>query len=252
MIGKASEYKAMATCEGSLWWYKCLHDLTLNTLAAYQVSKDSSILDAGCGTGGLLTKLLSKGYTNLSGFDLSEDAIDYASKATHLDLKIHDITSLVQHYDANSFDIIMSHDIVCLLPPDKDAEAINQLFRILKPGGILMMNLPALSAFQGTHDLAVGITKRYSKSAIRALIGWRGNIENMVYWPFALSIPIYFTRLAQRTQLKIGSEKPIISDVKMINKTLNSIFYKVSTLENNILKSKPWGSSLFITVKKNP
>ena len=241
----------MATCEGSLWWYRCLHDLTVNALLFHNISTESRMLDAGCGTGGLLKKLLAKGYTNLSGFDLSEDAIEYASVATGLDLKIHDITELAQHYEANSFDVIISHDIVCLLPLNKDVEALEQLFNLLKPGGILIMNLPALTAFHGTHDLAVGITKRYDKEAIKTLIGTRGSIENMIYWPFALSIPIYFTRLAQRTRLKMGSEKPIISDVKMINETLNTIFYKVSTLENNILKSKPWGSSLFTTVKKN-
>ncbi|MBC7912963.1 MAG: class I SAM-dependent methyltransferase [Pyrinomonadaceae bacterium] len=250
MIGRAHEYEAMATCETALWWYKCLHDYTINALKKNKVATNDAILDAGCGTGGLLKKIIAEEYSNLQGFDLSPDALEFASNATGLPLKLYDILEVSQHYEPNSFDVIISHDIICLLPEGKDALAISQLFRVLKPGGLLIMNLPALSAFKGTHDLAVGITKRYTKQSIRSLVGEYGKIESMVYWPFLLSFPVYLTRLAQRAKLRNNSQKNFKSDVKMPDRMLNELFYQLSNFENRVMKAKPWGSSLFTLVRK--
>jgi SAM-dependent methyltransferase len=77
MIGKQYEYDAMARCEKELWWYKSLHDRTLRTIERV-AGKGAKILDAGCGTGGMLTRLRNHGYTNLDGFDLSPDAIKHS------------------------------------------------------------------------------------------------------------------------------------------------------------------------------
>jgi SAM-dependent methyltransferase len=251
MIGKPYEYEAMATCEKDLWWYKCLHDNTLQAIQRHRVSPDKMILDAGCGTGGLLKKLISKGYKNLHGFDLSEDALQFASASTGLDLKLYDIQQAAAYYEPNTFDVIVSHDIVCLLPEGKDVIAIDQLFRILKPGGLLIINLPALNAFRGTHDLAVGITKRYNRSKVQNLVAPHGKIESIIYWPFILSLPVYLTRLWQRTTMTSKKDQSFVSDVKMPAKVLNQLFYKISHLESAVFKNKPWGSSLFTVIKKH-
>jgi SAM-dependent methyltransferase len=239
----------MATCEKSLWWYKCLHDQTLSALRKHGVSAEDSILDAGCGTGGLLEKLQAAGYKNLKGFDLSEDALEFASRNTGLNLEKCDILKAAELYNSNSFDVIISHDIICLLAEGNDELATEQLFKLLKPGGLLILNLPALSAFRGTHDLAVGITKRYTKTQVRALAGMQGNIEYLNFWPFTLSLPVYLTRLIQRRQIKEG--KSYTSDVKMLHPALNEAFYRLSTFENKHIKNKPWGSSLFTIIKKS-
>jgi 2-polyprenyl-3-methyl-5-hydroxy-6-metoxy-1,4-benzoquinol methylase len=79
MIKEYSEYEKMDGVEQDLWWYKILHEKVLYFLSYHKISKDNLIIDLGCGTGGLLQKLTSFGYTTL-GIDISEHAIAFCKK----------------------------------------------------------------------------------------------------------------------------------------------------------------------------
>jgi hypothetical protein len=65
---------------------------------------------------------------------------------------------------------------------------VEQFWRVLNPGGLLILNLPALKAFRGFHDISVGIKVRFSKADTRRL--QKENLFDVVqeqYWPFLLS-----------------------------------------------------------------
>ena len=250
MIGNRYEYDAMAACEQQLWWYRCLHDLTLRKIKQNSTVSQPRVLDAGCGTGGLLLRLREKGYPDIRGFDLSADAVSYAKKSSGVPVDLLDITMLGDAYAKDSFDIITSHDIVCLLQEGQDKKALAQLLSVLKPGGLLLMNFPALKAFNGTHDMAVGIQKRYSKKVVKDLVGGMATIKDITYWPFLLSPGIFLTRVAQKIKLLFKGNRTIVSDVKMPPALLNHIFYKLTSLENKNIRLKPWGSSLFLVLQK--
>ncbi|MEO5682940.1 MAG: class I SAM-dependent methyltransferase [Chitinophagaceae bacterium] len=251
MIGNRYEYDAMAACEQEMWWYRCLHDLTFQHIQKKQHLSSPRILDAGCGTGGLLVYLKEKGFTNLNGFDLSPDAVEYARTSTGIDVQLVDITRADEAYPENYFDIITSHDTVCLLQQGQDTIALSKLLAILKPGGVLLMNLPALKAFNGTHDIAVGIQKRYSIKAIKNMIGQRALIKSYSYWPFLLSPGIFFTRSIQKISTVFRPRKKVVSDVKMPSSMVNRFFYTLTNMENTHFRVKPWGSSLFLMLQKN-
>ena len=97
MLNRQQEYQKMSVVESNHWWYKTLHKLVLESLFEYIPDKDSNILDAGCGSGGLITFLNSNKYKNIKGFDLSDDAVSL-SKEKKLNVvhgDINDIESLV-------------------------------------------------------------------------------------------------------------------------------------------------------------
>lgn len=100
MIGKQYEYNAMATCEKEMWWFKCLHEITLEKIEKLSC-KEAKILDAGCGTGGMLTYLHNDGFTNITGFDLSSDAIAHAKKNTALQVELLSILECDKFYAKN-------------------------------------------------------------------------------------------------------------------------------------------------------
>ena len=52
-----SEYDRMAAVEETMWWYRALHDCFVERLQRLQLQPGAMVLDAGCGTGGLLLRL---------------------------------------------------------------------------------------------------------------------------------------------------------------------------------------------------
>jgi len=250
MIGNRYEYEVMAKCEKELWWYRCLHELTLKKIKTYTKIANPRILDAGCGTGELLLRLKENGYSNLAGFDFSPDAVEYAREKSGVAIQLLDITSLTGRLPGEAFDIITSHDIICFLKEGEDKIAMVNLLTLLKPGGLLLMNLPALRAFYGTHDVALAMQRRYSKKSIRRLVSDMAEIKEFIYWPFFLSPPIFLARTLQKIELLFKDKTKIVSDVKMPSTLVNDLFYGMTSFENRHIKTKPWGSSLFFVLQK--
>jgi len=241
----------MANSERTLWWYRCLHQLTLRQIRKYATSTNPIILDAGCGTGGLVVFLQNNGYSNIEAFDYSPYAVAYINKTFGLQTKVLSILDLNSAAtDHPVFDVIVSNDVLSVLQPGQDAEAIDKMLAMLRPGGILIINLAALRAFYGTHDVALDVEKRYSKKEMLRLVGDKAIIRKMLYWPFFLSPVIFCIRWFQRMQLRFNKNKQFVSDVKTPPAVLNTLFYGLTTLENKLLPSKPWGSSLLTVLEK--
>jgi SAM-dependent methyltransferase len=249
MIGNRFEYDAMAQCERDLWWFKCLHELTVQKILKYSPVMDPVILDAGCGTGGLIQHLKKEGFTKIRGFDLSPDAIEYARKAS-AEVQLLDILKTDVAFPENSFDVVICNDIFTVLQPGKDREAMEKLVSVLKPGGILIINLAALPSFAGIHDIAVKMTKRYTRACIDELVQNLVIVKEITFWPFLLSPVILGIRSYQRLKLFFNKQTRIKSDVRPVSPILNNIFYKITKLENKTQLSKPLGSSIFVVMEK--
>ncbi len=251
MIGKQYEYDAMAKCEKEMWWFKCLHEITLEKIEKLSF-KEAKILDAGCGTGGMLDYLHDKGFSNLTGFDLSSDAIEHTRKNSALQVELISILECDKFYPENSFDIIICNDILVLLKDNDDKLAFGKLISLLKPGGLLLMNFAAGKLFRGTHDVACEMVKRYSKDEIEKLAdGSESKIKELIYWPFLLSPLIFIVRFYQRCKMMLYKNREFESDVKLPPPIFNNIFYQVTKFENKKIPVKSWGSSIFAVITKN-
>lgn len=77
MLTTKYEYEKMARVEQKLWWYRALHEMVFDVLQEYTEDQSVRIIDAGCGTGGLMLYLKERGYSNIEGFDLSADAVEF-------------------------------------------------------------------------------------------------------------------------------------------------------------------------------
>lgn len=250
MIGKQYEYDVMAKCERELWWYRCLHELTIKKVKQYSGIQNPVMLDAGCGTGGMLVRFKESGYQQLAGFDLSSDAVTYTHTKTGIPIQQLNLNDVDQVYQKNSFDVITTLDTLTLLDEGGDKKVVDQLLSLLKPGGLLILNVAAIRYFRGSHDAVLHMKRRYTKKMIRALITDPATIKEMGYWPFFMSPVIFFIRLFQRTVHKLNPNAITRSDVKPVPAPFNQLFYNLTRWENNALAWKPWGSSLFIVLQK--
>jgi SAM-dependent methyltransferase len=240
----------MAQVERDLWWYRALHGLVLDTLRTSFSTRDAVIVDAGCGTGGLMMHLGENGYHGVRGFDLSEYAVA-ACRDRGLDVELDGLEHIGRRYPEGALDVIISNDNLYFLDASAQQHFVAACRRLLKPGGLLIMNVPALAAFRGIHDVSVGIQSRLSRGEVRRLLDAAGfETIRETYWPFFVSPAIYLVRLVQRIKIRLRRDFEVSSDVALPPRWLNELLYRITRWENRWLRRKPFGSSLFIVGRR--
>lgn len=251
MLDRNEEYDRMAQCEEQLWWYRALHERTVESIRRAAGNRSLRVLDAGCGTGGLMLFLQAQGLGAVEGFDLSESAVAYCL-GRGLNVQQLDLRQMTHHYAGRQFDVIVSNDTICYLSTVEREDFLSGARTLLSEGGLLIFNAPAFDAFGGIHDHAVGIGKRFRREDIRgmhAMDGWTEIASG--YWPFLLSPLIYLVRRGQRAQLAGGQVTTIRSDVSLPAPWLNRFLLALCRLERRWLGFGPWASSLFMVLRRS-
>ncbi|HEV7380716.1 MAG TPA: class I SAM-dependent methyltransferase [Dyadobacter sp.] len=253
MIDNRLEYQRMYDVERKLWWYKILHEKVLFQIEKHFGTKNKNIkiLDAASGTGGLLSFLKEQGFTNISGFDYSSHAVDF-SLERQLDVGLGDLRQAERFRPQETYDLICCNDAFYFLTDQEISHTLSVFKQRLKPGGIVLINIHAFEAFSGTHDLAVGSTRRFVLSDFLKYTRQAGlSVTFSTYWPFALSIPIWFVRQIQKYQIRKGNVNisEVDSDVKYPGDLVNNLLYTVMKIERTVLRKAPFGSSLFMLIK---
>ncbi len=250
MIDNPREYETMARVETDHWWYQSLHSKVYNTLADHFGHRDIAILDAGCGTGGLMQFLNTQGCKDVVGFDLSALAVKHCVKRG-LTACVGDLWELSDLYSGRQFDCIVSNDTLYHIEAEKRMQFLRQASTRLHADGIMILNLPALHCLRGSHDKAVGITHRFTKAQMTSLASQAGlTIVRMDYWPFVLSVPIWLIRTSQRMlgRDRVAADLPA-SDLKTYPPLLNRLLRNLVTLETRFVPAAPFGSSLFVVLQ---
>jgi len=236
------EYSKMEELEGTMWWYHGLHANVLDALARYKTGFNT-LLDAGCGTGGVL-QLVKRHYpeAKLHGLDLSEQACIAARAKSGAEVLLGSVDAL-PHSD-RSFDVVVDLDV---LGYDLDVDAaMSGFFRVLRPGGTLVLNLAAYQWMLSYHDHAVGQSKRYRRTEAIALLERHGfKIRFATYWNTFLFPLMVLKR-------KLGSSSPA-SDVRPFHPLLNNTFKAVLSMERMLTKTGlalPFGGSILIIAER--
>jgi SAM-dependent methyltransferase len=248
MIGIRSEYARMFDAERQMWWYKFLHNQTL-TAIQNQFGNDTSvsILDAGCGTGGMLDFLQEKGYKNIVGFDLSEDGIDFA-QSRGLDVSIGDLQKIASYYPNRTFDVVICNDVVAFFSDTEIINIFRDIHQKLNSKGLFISNNAALHALRGTHDLVLRVPRRFRKSEFVMYAQHSRFVPTLNYWSALLTPLIWVVRVFQRATiaLRVVKIENLTSDVGVPSPLVNTLLYKIVNLERKILGlSAPFGSSVF-------
>lgn len=245
----------MFQLEGQLWWYRSLHARVEQALQSqFNGRRDIRILDAGCGTGGMLDFLRRRGYRHLRGIDGSVDAVAFC-KERGFSVTLIDLMNLAYFEPDTHYDAIICNDVFCYFTEADLPPLLSALAHRLKPAGILVSNNNAFKAFEGQHDIAVGILRRFVLADFQKLMPEAGlQLQHATYWSFLLSPMILLMRQWQRLQLTLGWQKPedAQSDVYLPSSWLNETLYRIAQTEQKLLRRTPFGSSLFMVVDRQP
>lgn len=224
MLMYPDEYRVMFALEDRYWWYRGVRALLRAWLARY-APRDARLLDAGCGTGANLELLQQYGDTR--GVDISEQAIEFcrARGIAPTRLLLASVSELP--FPDNFFDLTISFEVICNIPDDQ--RACDELARVLKPGGRLIVQVPAYQWLWSQHDVVVGHQRRYSARELRAKLTRAGMAIERLTYANALMFPtIAARRLWHRV---LDSTQPMRSDLAPLPRALNALLSALFVLE---------------------
>jgi SAM-dependent methyltransferase len=245
-----SEYATMFRTEEELWWY-----VALRATLKYYVQKcapvNATILDAGCGTGKNVAFYTSLGY-KAQGFDYSTNAIDFSHQRGLLQVTQGDITNIP--WPDGAFDVVTCMDVVGSLTAEDNLKAVAEMYRVLKPGGILIAHTAALELFRSQHDDVANIKLRFTKAQFKSLfVRDKAVILKLSYRIFLLSPLVLLFKLIKRTTRSFKAPGESASDQVIFPFGINWLLLQVQLLENWLFRviDFPFGSSVFVVIRKN-
>jgi len=240
------EYQRLAELDRRLWWFRGLHAQMLTALARPALRWDGMrLLDAGCGTGGLLATLAERlPEARPMGLELDPEAAIVARTASACPVAVGTVNAVP--FANASFAAILSSDVLCHRGVDQDA-AVGHFHRCLAPGGLLVLNLPAYRWLFSGHDIAVDNVRRYGAGDVKRLLVAAGFTRIRTrYWNTLL-----FPLMALKR--KLFAAKRAQSDVAPVPAPLDLIFRALVLLEARMaalgLRLPFGGSLLAIAVK---
>ncbi len=218
------DYAYLSELEDDFWWFAGMREITAALLDPFcPTTRDRSILDAGCGTGGMMSWLKRyAGSGRVAGVDLSSTAVGFCRLGGHTAVAQASVTDL-PFADA-TFDLVTSFDVLAQLPGAASADrAMDEIQRVLRPEGIAFVRVAAYEWMRSSHDSALDTQHRY---LLAELVGkmkragfdvLRSTHANTLLMPLAV-----FRRLVlKRIGLASGSDvKPLPSSLRWLNSAM--------------------------------
>ncbi len=251
---EAIEYRHIFAHEESHWWYRGLRNLVRQFITIWAREHGSfALLDAGCGAGMMLKEIQHLPQCRHAvGIDISPYSLD-CCKERNLDSLARGSVDILP-FRNSSFDVVISLDVIYHRQVMDDVVALQEFHRVLRPDGLLVLNLPAFESLRSPHDLVVHTKIRYTRVELAAKLQ-RANFrpEKLSYRNCFLFPIIWLIR--QWKNLSANRHKMIVparSDVSRISAPLNQMLYLILGVENALLPygSFPCGTSLFCVARK--
>ena len=221
----ADDYAHLYQLEEDFWWFAGMRAITAALLdPVCPPTRDRSILDAGCGTGGMLAWLRRyAGNGRVAGVDLNPTALDFCRLGGHTSAAQASVTDLP--FSDSTFDLVTSFDVLGELPDTSADRAIDEMQRVLKPDGIAFVRVAAYEWIRSSHDRAQDNQHRYlagefaGKMKSAGFDVLRSTHANGLLMPLAI-----FQRLVlKRIGLASGSDvKPLPSMLGWLNSALSA------------------------------
>ncbi|MBT8395718.1 MAG: class I SAM-dependent methyltransferase [Gemmatimonadetes bacterium] len=213
-----------AKLENAHWWYRA-RARVIRELALTLMPPFPSVVEVGCGTGGVLAALPDD--WERIGVDPAEKAIGLGrSLYPDLDLRVGLAPEAVKE-DLERADLVLICDV--LEHVEDDGGLFSQIVRCLKPGGHLLLTVPANPKLWTDHDVTHGHFRRYTRGSLAALLGQSPLLQVRLFSPFNRYLyPIVrVVRSVSRIRGKTlgAGDSDLFLPPRPVNRTLEAIFF---------------------------
>lgn len=223
-------YDRMAAHDSTHWWYRARRDILADYLTRYaDLPRDAHILEIGCGTGHNLPMLSGFGHVDAIEIDPAARAI--ASQRLGRPVGDAPLPALPGIPRAD-YDLVAVLDVVEHI--EDDVAALAAMATCLKPGGKILIAVPAHQWLWSAHDVVNHHHRRYSKTSLIAAISKAGlkpvklGYFNSLLFPLAAA-----ARVAGRLT---GRDD---SDDSPPAKPLNALFERIFRIERHLVGRIP-------------
>jgi len=219
------DYADLYALEENLWWFAGMREITAALLDPVCLpGPDRMILDAGCGTGGMLEWLKRyAGQEKVVGLDLVSDALKFCRERGQERLAQASVTDLP--FVDESFDLVTSFDVLVQVHGEgTDEQAMREMYRVLKLGGIAFVRAAAYEWMRSSHDEALGTQRRYQLDELRVKMERAGFRVLRATYANSLLLPVAALRRLALKRIGLaqpGSDvKPLPPNLEWLNQTL--------------------------------
>lgn len=238
----------MRSVEDHYWWYRALRRHVLEVIRP--PSPAFSLLDAGCGTGGMLRTIRDRfAQAKLAGVEISAHALQLAA-ARDVDAELRQGSVEELPFATGTFDCVLSLDVITHRGVN-DAAALREANRTLRAGGSLIINVAAFDFLKGEHDAAVDVDRRYTRRRLTTLLTGTGfAIEKISHWNMLFFPAVALQRGLSRFR---GANAAARSDFRPMPRLLNEVLRRMAQVELRAGDHVclPFGTSLFAVARKN-
>jgi len=241
--------EATARAEREHFWFKGFRRFVTPLLEEAAAGRTGlRLLDCGCGTGVNLALLQRHGQEY--GIDITWRGLEFARARGHRRLARADAARLP--FPDARFDIVSSFDVIYSLPDEAERLAALEMHRVLKPGGILVLNVAAMNVLRGNHSVLSQELRRYDRPRLRRVLEQAGfRVERMTYTNVTLFPVILAVRSAQRW-LGLKSEEDADAEITVPPKPVNGLLSALLAVEAQLVSrvDLPFGSSLLCIARR--
>ena len=220
----------MAEHDSTHWWYRARREILSDYLRRYaSLPADARILEIGCGTGHNLPMLARFGEVDAIEIDAESRAVAAERLGKPVgDAPLPELPGVAR----GAYDLVAVLDVVEHIADD--VAALAAMRTLLRPGGKILIAVPAHQWLWSAHDVVNHHHRRYSKTTLRSAIEAAGLKPVRMRWFNSLLFPL---AAAARVAGRLTGRDD--SDDSPPAKPLNAAFEAIFRLERHLVGRVP-------------